>query len=152
MPVPGVGEPQEALLTFDMNDVVPLAPGPAANSVVQAGQDVSLRVDLGLTGAFTGLLFNEAYRVFHHLERVEDGDRKTLSGGTFNVPGNAADAAAFSATTGPYSTGEFGSGADFEIGDGFEAGTFRILTDIHLVDLGKGRMVTAFHDMIFMVA
>lgn len=152
MPVPGEGEPNiPGILVFSMNDVVALSPAPDPTSIVQAGQTVELKVDLGIEGHLTGLLLGEDYQVFHHLERVEDGDRKTLSGGTFSVPNNAADAASFSAVTGPYTTSDSGA-ADFVVPNNFDAGTFRILTHIHFVDAGKEPIVTAFHDMILLVS
>jgi hypothetical protein len=152
MPVPGVGEPNiPGTLVFSMNNVVPLSPPPNPTSIVQAGQPVELRVELGIDGGLTGLLLGESYQVFHHVERVEDGDRKTLAGGTFTVPSSAAAAASFNEVTGPYTTSDSGA-ADFEVPAGFDSGTFRILTHIHFVDPGKEPIVTAFHDMILMVA
>ena len=151
MPGPGTGEPNELpFLRFRMDDVVALSPAPNPTTVVQAGQPLELRVDLGVDGFWAGLLIGESFNVFHHSESVEDGDRQELAGGTFTVPG-APDTANFSVTTGAFSTGGPGSGAQLEVPAGFASGTFRILTHIHFVDPAKEPIVAAFHDIIVMV-
>ena len=151
MPTVGTGEPDELpFLKFRLDNVVALSPAPNPTTVVQAGQPVELRVDLGIDGFWAGLLIGENFNVFHHSERVEDGDRKALAGGTFTVPG-APDTASFSVTTGPFTTGNAGSGAVLEVPAGFSAGTFRILSHIHFVDPNKEPIVAAFHDIIVMV-
>ncbi len=151
MPGPGTAEPDELpFLKFKLDGVVALSPSPRPTNVVQAGQPVSLRVDLGVEGFWAGLLVGERYNVFHHLERIEDGARKPLAGGTHTVPG-APDTGSFNVTSGPYTTGQAGSGTDFEVPAGSAAGTFRILTHVHFEDPAKEPIVTAFHDMILMV-
>lgn len=151
MPGRGTGEPDHLpFLKFRMDNVVALSPIPNPTTVVQAGQNVGLRLDLGIDGFWAGLLIGESFDVFHHSERVEDGDRKTLPGGRFTVPG-PPDTSNFSVTTGPHTTGNAGSGAQLEVPAGFDAGTFRILTHIHFVDPNKEPIVAAFHDIVIMV-
>lgn len=152
MPGPGQSEPYELpYLAFKLDNVVALSPPPNPSTIIQAGQSVELRVDLGVEGYWAGLLVGENFSVFHHTEREEDGDRKTLPGRSDTVPTPPASAASFSVITGPFTTGQAGSGADLEIPAGYSAGTFEILTHIHFNDQWKEPIVAAFHSMYIMV-
>jgi hypothetical protein len=151
MPGPGQSEPYELpFLAFKLDNVVALSPPPNPTTIVQAGQPIELRVDLGVEGYWAGLLVGEGFSVFHHTEREEDGARKTLPGRSSVVPG-PPDTASFNVTTGPFTTGQAGSGADLEIPSGYDAGTFEILTHIHFTDPAKRPIVAAFHEIYLMV-
>jgi hypothetical protein len=151
MPGPGQAEPDVLpYLKFKLDNVVALSPPPNPTTIVQAGQPVQLQVDLGVEGFWAGLLIGESFTVVHHTEREEDGARSTLPGGAFTVP-TPPDTASFSVTTGPFSTGNAGSGANFEVPAGFDAGTFEILTHIHFQDPAKEPIVAGFHQIYMMV-
>jgi len=150
MPGPGQAQPDIAgLLVFTMEDVRPNEPGIPPNlppsTVITSGGTVVLNSIFGVTGLLAGLLTGEVFDVFHHIERLEDGDRKTLPGGNFTVPAPAS-AGIIPYTSPTYTTGGFGSGANFEIANGFDAGTFRILTHVHAENLIVRPIVAAFHD------
>ncbi len=146
MPGPGQGQPDLLpFLKFRLDDVIVLENGISPSTIVTAPTTLQLRLDVGFDGQFAALLHNQRFSVFHHLERVEDGFRKTLPGGSFvvPVPGGASH---ITITSNNYSTGGPGSGADFEIPAGFDSGTFRILTHVHADDPNIRQIVSAFHD------
>jgi hypothetical protein len=154
MPGPGTAEPNiPGVLTFKLDNVTVLSPPPNPTAIVQAGQELKLKVDLGFDGlplVVNCLLPGKQYSVFHHLEREEDGARSTLPGGTFAVPAPPG-IASFSVETGPYTSGGPGSGAQFEVPGGFDAGTFEVTTHIHFADPCIRPYVAAFHQLYVMV-
>jgi hypothetical protein len=154
MPGPGTAEPDiPGVLTFRLDNVTVLSPPPNPTAIVQAGQELKLKVDLGFDGHplfLNCLMAGKQYSVFHHLEREEDGARTTLSGGTFTVPAPSA-ISNFSVETGPYTSGGPGSGTQFEVPAGFDAGTFEVTTHIHFVDSCIKSFVAAFHQVYVMV-
>lgn len=114
-------------------------------AIVNVPNTFTIRIDLDLAGPLAGLLVGEAFNVFLHTERLEDGDRNNPSGGTFNVPGVGP----FSVTTRPFTTAEAGGpAADFQIPPGFDAGTFQVTVHLHFVDPSVNPIVAAF-DAVF---
>lgn len=149
MAVPGTAEPDALpFLKFRLDSITAQSPLPNPTTVVRAGQPLHLNLELGVEGLWTGFLEGENFSVFHHVERIEDGNRSTLPGGSNTVPSPPTN---FNVTTGPYTTGNPGSGAQFEIASGFDAGTFRILTHIHFDNPLIEPIVAAFHEMVVMV-
>jgi len=131
-------------LRFRLDDCICLENGLSSAEVIDAPTPLVLRIDVGFDGSLRALLKGQRFTVFHHTERVEDGVRKTLQGGSFVVPGPST--ADHITTSRSFSTGISGSGADFEIAPGYDAGTFRILTHIHADDQDIKSIVSAFHD------
>jgi len=154
MPGPGTAEPDFGanIFRFRLDNVVVLSPPPDPSAIIQAGQDLKLRVDLGFDGhpLFLWLIAGKQYSVFHHLEREEDGARTLLPGGTFTVP-TPPNSTNFSVETGPYTSGAPGSGTQFEVPAGFDAGTFEVLTHLHFEDPNIKRFIAAFHQLYVMV-
>jgi len=132
-------------LRFRLDSCVCLENGLSSAEVIDAPTPLMLRVDVGFDGSLRALLAGRRFSVIHHAERVEDGFRKTLSGGNFIVPGPAT-ADHIAVTSAPISTGAAGSGADLEIAPLFDAGTYRILTHVHAEDTDIRPIVSAFHD------
>jgi hypothetical protein len=144
--MPGQAQPDVMpFLRFRCDDCIVLENGLSPSTVIDAPTPLQLRMDVGFDGTFTALLHNQKFTAFHHVERVEDGVRKTLQGGTFVVPAPGA-AAHITVASPSLSTGAAGSGADFEIAPGFDAGTFRILTHVHADDPLIRPIVSGFHD------
>ncbi len=146
MPTVGKAQPEVMpFLRFRLDDCICLENGLSSAEVIDAPNSLVLRLDLGFDGSLRALLKDKRFTVFHHVERVEDGVRRTLQGGSFVVPGpSTADHITVASRS--YTTGAAGSGADFEIAPGFDAGTFRILTHVHADDPDIRPIVSAFHD------
>jgi hypothetical protein len=102
-----------------------------------------MRLDVGFDGMFAALLVGDTFYVNYHVQRVEDSLSFILGGGTFAVP---AAPNHIVVSSGPYTTGPAGSGANFEIPPGFASGTFRILTHIHASNAAIRPIVSAFYD------
>ena len=132
-------------LRFRLDNCICLENGLSSADVIDAPTPLVLRVDVGFDGTLRALLKGQKFSVFHHTERVEDGARKTLPGGSFVVPGPAT-ADHITAVSPTITTGAAGSGAALEIAPGFDAGTFRVLTHIHAEDPDIKPIVSAFHD------
>ena len=132
-------------IRFRLDNCVCLENGLSAAEVIDTPNPLVLRLDVGFDGSLRALLKGQRFTVFHHTERVEDGVRKTLEGGSFIVPGPST-ADHITVASRPFSTGAAGSGADLEIAPGFDAGTFRILTHVHANDRDIKPIVSAFHD------
>jgi hypothetical protein len=148
MPNPGTCEPNEMpFLKFSLKDLRALSPVPNPTTVVQAGQDVEFELQLGVEGLWAGFLVGEKFNVVHHLERVEDGARKSLSKIGFEVPA-PPDTPDFTIKTGPFTTG---SGGDLEIAAGFDAATFHIVSHVHFQNNFIEPFVACFHDTFLMV-
>lgn len=153
MPVPGIAQPvAPPFMTFRLDDVtaqelgVPAGPVLPPSSVITAGNNFTLQLNLGLDGLLAGLLAGQQFNVFHHAQRLEDGVLVGLPGGISAVP--ATVPGDFVVNTGPFTTGPTGQ---LQIAPGFASGTFRILTHIHFVNPPARPLVTAFHEIILMV-
>ncbi len=150
--MPGTAEPNQLpFLRYRLDNVVALSPLPNPTTVVQAGQPVGLRLDMGVDGLWAGFVAGEQYRIVHHCERIEDGVRKTLSGGIHNAPAAPPALTNFTVTTGPYSTANEPAVADLTIPVGQDSATWRILTHIHFLDPAKEPIVAAFNEMVIMI-
>lgn len=145
---PGTCEPNELpYLKLSCKDIKALSPPPNPTTVVQAGQSVEFEVHLGVEGWWAGFLVGEKFNVGHHLERIEDGDRKLLIKHGFTVP-PPPDTDDFSVKTGPFTTGP---GGDLEVPPGFETATFHIVSHIHFQNDFIEPFVACYHDMFLMV-
>jgi hypothetical protein len=148
MPKPGTCEPDAMpYLKFVCRDIKALSPPPNPTTVVQAGQPVEFEVNLGVDGLWAGFLVGEQFAVGHHLERIEDGDRKLLIKHGLQVP-PPPDTADFKVKTGPFTTGP---GGDLEIPGGFDTATFHIVSHIHFANSFIEPFVACYHDTFLMV-
>jgi hypothetical protein len=128
-----------------------LSPPPAANDIVDAGQQVSFQVNLVVTGlnATVGMYTNEPVEIKHHLEQIETGVRSTLGPFPFTTPATvAALNAGFAFTTGPFNSSLNGGGGPFETAPGDDDGTYRVLTEVHFT---AARSNSVFDDRILVV-
>jgi hypothetical protein len=116
----------------------------APTIVISAGNSVKFLMEFGFDGPDVGLLNGDRFSIFHHIERIEDGFRINLSGGGFTVPAPGL-ASRIPVESGPFTTGDTGSGANFEIPGGFDAGTFRVVTHVH-ADNAAQQFIAGFHD------
>ena len=69
-----------------------LSPPPAKTNIVNAGQPVSFRINLQITGltAIVSMYDSEPVQVTHHCERVEDGSQFSLGPFPFTTPATVA--------------------------------------------------------------
>lgn len=141
------GQPQDDKLYLDMTSVEAITEAggivydPAA--IVNEGNTFRLRVNVNLSKLHAPALVGDAYGLFFHLERLEDGDRKTLAGGTHNVP-SVGD---WSQEAGPFTTGP---GGDLDIPAGFESATYEITAHLHFQG-GPATMAAAFNQTMIQV-
>ena len=144
--------------SLDQVDCRELGPGLVLGptNVIQNGNNFELRTELSFDGALVPLLVGPPgaqFNIFHHVENIEDGARFPLPqspapiGFTVGV-GTAANPAHITVTSGPYTTGPSGSGANLEIPAGSAAGSFRITTHVHAVAAGIRPIVAAINDSL----
>ncbi len=143
------GQPQDpGNLVFNIVGCEALEEGGIAPSIIiNTDNRVQFKVKLELLDQYAELMDGDGYMVGLHSERLEDGDRKFLNGGNYNVPNNVPGS--FEVTTPYFTTGAAGSGADFEIPAGFATGTFEITLHVHFEG---NNLVGGFHQLVIMVA
>jgi hypothetical protein len=124
----GTAEPDvPGVIKFSFDKITPLSPPPNPTSIIQAGQPISFQLDLDLEFFLANLLLGQQFSVVFILEREEDGKRKKLTAGPFTVPTSLYPVSTnktFSVTAGPFTSGNEGTGADFEVAPGEDTGTF----------------------------
>lgn len=127
----GTAEPDiTGVIKFSYDKTTVQSPPPNPTTIIQAGQPVAFQIDLDLEYFLANLLLGEQFRVLLRLEREEDGARKRLTAGPFTVPTSLSTTlpanATFSVTTANFTSGNDGSGADFEVAPGEDSGTFEV--------------------------
>ena len=128
-----------------------LSPPPAKTDIVDAGQPVSFRINLQITGltAIVSMYDSEPVHVTHHCERVEDGSRFSLGPFPFTTPATvAALNAGFSFVTGPFTTSLNTGGGQFRTAPGDDDGVYRVTTELHFT---SGRANSMIDDRILVV-
>jgi hypothetical protein len=119
--------------------------------IVVAGDNLSFTLNLDVTGwsFIVALLANEPVEVRHHIEEVETGTRTTLGPYNFTTPSPITGP--FSFTTGPFTTGKSGSGAQFTTADpSDDDGVYRVITEFHFTDPGT-KEISVFDDRILAI-
>lgn len=116
--------------------VVVLSPGPDATDIIDAGQNASLRLEVKITGfnSVVGMYTGEQVKITHYATEAETNTVSKFGPFTFTTPPTvAALNAGFDFTTGPFTTGVFGSGKDFTTASGDDDGVYRVVTVLHFV-------------------
>ncbi len=129
-----------------------LSPPPDKTDIVDAGQSVSFRINLQITGlgAVVSMYTNEPVQVKLHCELIETpGTRFTLGPFPFTTPGTvAALNAGFSFVTGPFTTSLNAGGGQFRTALNDDDGVYRVTTELHFTN---GKANSMIDDRILVV-
>lgn len=141
-------------LSFTSTGVTINTPSDPDTDIVIAGDSVTFTLNLSIVGknAYVGGLLGEPAEVSHHIESVETGDRATLGPYPYTTPNSVAGVAAFSVQTGPFTTGNSTSGADFTTADpGDDDGVYRIVTEFHFNANNAMKSISVFDDRLLAI-
>lgn len=129
-----------------------LSPPPNDTDVVIAGNALSLRLNLSITGfSFVVAMYaNEPVEVSHHIEEVETGARFTLGPFPFVTPA-AIPAGGFNFITGPFTSSLSGGGGTFKTAAGDDDGVYRVLTEFHFTASAVTKANSVFDDRILAI-
>ena len=129
------------------------------SNVISRGNSFTLKTELSFDGGLVPLLVGPPgaeFNVSHHVQNIETGATFQLpvlpaptgfTVGVSNPPNSlAANPGHITVTSGPYTTGAAGSGANLAIPAGQDSGTFRITTHVHAKAAGIKPIVAAYSD------
>jgi hypothetical protein len=147
----GQGQPNIAgSLVVEMADVTATeiegaVPALAPGAIINQPNTVTLSTSFTIKDAFARLVDGEVFNVVHRLERVEDGLRFTLAGGSV-IATVVGGQIVMPYTSVEFTTGATGSAAQLEIAPGATEGTFRVLTQLVAQNANVKSVISAFHD------
>jgi hypothetical protein len=129
-----------------------LSPPPNDTDIVIAGDALSFRLNLAITGfSFVVAMYaGEPVEVSHHIEEVETGTRFTLGPFPFVTPA-AIPVGGFDFITGPFTTSLSGGTGTFKTAPGDDDGVYRVLTEFNFTASAAAKPNAVFDDRILAI-
>jgi len=135
-------------LKMRLDGIVCLEPtGLSPSTVISAGNDVTLRAELGFDGLFAPLLIGQTFRVVYHPQRIEDNVNVPVLASPITAI-TAANLAHLTVSAGPFTTVP---GGNLPVAPGFASGTYRIVAHVHFTNPAIDTIVTAFYDGLMLM-
>jgi len=141
-------------LDLSSTGVAVSTPSDPDTDIVVAGDQVTFNLNLAITGknSFVGAFLSEPVEVTHHVEEVETGTRTTLGPFAFTTPGTVVAAGSFALVTGPFTTGNSTSGAQFRTAPPNEDdGVYRLVTEFHFTSNTAMKSNSVFDDRLLAI-
>jgi hypothetical protein len=139
-------------LSLTSTGLVISTPSLPDTDIVIAGDPVQFTLNLSISGIplFVGPLANEPVEVTHHVEEIETGARQTLGPFSFTTP-SFAGLGSFPIQTGPFTTGNATSGAQFTTAPNDDDGVYRVVTEFHFTANAQMKAICVFDDRILAI-